>query len=337
MLRKYIEISTKSSYTNPTLVKYSIGLLYTAMPKTDVSKKDKKHRTHNENRLHAHQEVHIHIGDKKKAKRRRRKARAGHGSAVVSTMHSHVATAQPSYPVYINRPQFFDPTTQADRERNQPMANAPAFGTHVPAQGNGFNPTTPPTPAERPPLTEREMHPPMVDTYSGPAEKIAATPHRPFAYQNDDSWRSPSFFSSVNPMHHSSLGEFRDENTASLRAKQQEEEEAEREREWENREKQREIDRKVAAFDDIQVKSAQRKTDKALTRQATKLRKENEAAAQIAAQAEKRANTNALSAATKATKKAAAAAEVAKKAANEEGQAKKWGRVQTDMGSFFKR
>lgn len=126
------------------------------MPKTDVAKKDKKRRAHNENRLHAHQEVHIHLGEKKKSKRRRRKA--SHGGAVVSTMHSHVATAQPNNPVYLNRPQFFDPTTQADRERNQPMANASAFNAQVPDQGANFrlHPNTPP--AERPPLTEAEMH-----------------------------------------------------------------------------------------------------------------------------------------------------------------------------------
>lgn len=315
------------------------------MPKTDVAEKKKKRRAHNENRLHAHQEVHIHLGVEKKSKRRRKKAKAGGaGGAVVSTMHvPALIYAQPSYAFPANRPQFFDPTTQADRERNQPMANAPAFGAHVPA-GNGFNlaaphptpPTTPPPPAVRPPLTEREMNPPMVDTYTGPAEKIAATPHRPFAYQSDASWRTPSYFSGANPMHHSGLEEFRDDNTASLRAQQQEEEEAEREREWETREKQREIDRKAAAFDTIQVKSAQKKTEKAITRQATKIRKEAEAAARVAAQAEKKASSSAKGVATKAAKKAATEEETAKKAANEAGRARQWGRVQPDMGSLFK-
>ena len=311
------------------------------MPKTDVAEKKKKHRAHNENRLHAHQEVHIHIGTKKKSKRRRRKA--GHGGAVVSTMHSHVATAQPSYPVYINRPQFFDPTTQADRERNQPMANMPAFGSHVPA-GNGFNPTALPTtppitppPAVRPPLTEREMRPPMVDTHSGPGEKIAATPHTPFSYQGDSSWRSPSYFSGANPMHHSGIGDFRDENPASHWARQHEEEEEEerqKELEWETREKERAIARKAAAFDEIQVKSAQKKTEKAVTRQATKIRKEEEALALLTARQEKKASASAKGVATRAANKAVVVAEAAAKTANQEGQAKKWGRVQTNMGSF---
>lgn len=318
------------------------------MPKTTDPEKKPKHRAHTVNRAHAHNEVHIHIGDKKKPRRRRRKPKAGHGGAVVSTMHvSAPIYAQPSYAFPANRPQFFDPTTQVDRERNQIMANAPVFQAAVP-QGNGFNPpaphitppitphTTPPR-TPHPPLTEREINPPMVNTYTGPAEKIAATPHRtPFTYQSDASWRSPSYFSGANPMHHSTIGEFEDENAASRRAKQQEEEDAEREREWEAREVQRELARKAAAFDNIQIKSAQKKTEKAVTRLATKTRKAEEETARIAALAEKKANTTALSATTRAANKAAREAEASQKAANDAGQSQRWGRVQTTMGSFLK-
>ena len=95
------------------------------MPKTKDAKKRKPH-----NHNHNHNEVHIHIGDKKKVGRRRRRAPAGpRAGGVVVTTHStaHPGYAQPTYAFPTNRPQFFDPTTQADRERNQPMANAPMF------------------------------------------------------------------------------------------------------------------------------------------------------------------------------------------------------------------
>ena len=105
--------------------------------------------------------------------------------------------------------------------------------------------------------------------------------------------------------------------------------------EWEKLEKQKAIDRKVAAFDAHQEKSTKVNAERAVTRQATKRRKEEEALAQIAAQEEKRAATNAKSAATKAANKELRDAAAEQKAANEAGQKKKWGNV-TGMGMFNK-
>ena len=276
------------------------------MPKTkDAKKRKSKPLNHN----HNHNEVHIHIGNKKTKSSRRRRAPAGpHIGAVINT-HTHAihaappGYAQPAYAFPTNRPQFFDPTTQVDRERNQLMAPAPVFSSQVPTQGTGFRPipaaATPPPPqpdttpaAETPPLTEREMHPPMVDTYDQPQ-------HTAFAFKSDASWMSPAFFSNENPMHHSGVKGFRDDNAASRRAREQEEE-SEREREWED---QREIARKVAAFD---------------------------------ANQEKRAATNAKTAATKAANKKVRDAAAEQKTANEAGQRKKWGSNVTGMGLFNK-
>lgn len=194
--------------------------------------KKKKHRAHNENRLHAHQEVHIHITEKKKAKRRRRKPKTGHGGAVVSTMHSHVATAQPSYPVYLNRPQFFDPTTQADRERNQPMANMPAFNSHVPA-GNGFNTQTPRVEiphrawyhddspvVQATPLTEkdedREQYHQFRTPYDFSPLKGRYSRSVSPSYSNLFPTKTAGLddFEDVNPMQHSGISAFEDTTTA---------------------------------------------------------------------------------------------------------------------------
>ena len=165
------------------------------MPKTkDAKKRKSKPLNHN----HNHNGVHIHIGNKKTKSSRRRRAPAGPHIGAVITMHAtHAAPpgyAQPAYAFPTNRPQFFDPTTQVDRERNQLMPNAPMFSLQVPTQGTGFRPIpaeetpSPRSVASTPPLTEREMHPPMPDTYGPPR-------HTPFAYKSDASWLSPRLFS----------------------------------------------------------------------------------------------------------------------------------------------
>ena len=89
------------------------------MPK----KISKKHsHTHNENKNH----IHIHIGDKKrKSKGKRRRQGNGGGRGGGTSIQSIVNPPNIVIPQY-NKPQYFDPTTMAGRER------ANEFGFSVP-------------------------------------------------------------------------------------------------------------------------------------------------------------------------------------------------------------
>ena len=110
----------------------------------------------------------MHIGDKKKkASKRRKKARA---QPAQHTTYTHVATIPAPLPPppapYMNRPQFFDPTTQADRERHQ--TNHPLFGNTLRGNQQTF---FDPQGRESPVSVATEVRPYTEDVFGSPIPK----------------------------------------------------------------------------------------------------------------------------------------------------------------------
>ena len=101
-------------------------------------------KTHNKNKNHNHNEIHIHMSDKKTKPRRRKKTNRKPRDAPIPYQ-----TFQPApVPIYTNRPQYLEITTQAQREN--PLSSSvrvneqvPVFSDNIPVPSRTFLDATP--------------------------------------------------------------------------------------------------------------------------------------------------------------------------------------------------
>ena len=136
-------------------------------------------KTHNKNHNKNHNEIHIHMSDKKTKPRRRRKTTRKPRDAP-----TQYQTFQPApVPIYTNRPQFLETTTQSQRENPihstvRVNEQVPIFSDSTPVQSRTF-PDASPYLTPKPEYTPQVKVEPMTPLYSKSFEE----PYKPF-YDN---------------------------------------------------------------------------------------------------------------------------------------------------------
>ena len=149
----------------------------------------------NKNKNHNHNEIHIHMSDTKTKPRRRRKTTRKPRDAPIPYQ-----TFQPApVPIYTNRPQYLETTTQAQRENpvSSPVRvneQAPIFSDRTPVPSRTFYDASPIMTSLSKYLPEVKVEP-MTPFFS---KASSETPFKQF--QDNSPVQSPGSFEEVNPM-----------------------------------------------------------------------------------------------------------------------------------------